>query len=85
MDLLYEEKANFFKRLSGWEKLSAVSVNLSNNLKCFPELFFSNKRIWVHSLASFFIHIDKRLGQGTILTKSVVVLAICRVSELIEA
>ena len=45
MDLLYEEKANFFKCLSGAEKLSAVSVNLSNNLKCFPELFFSNKMI----------------------------------------
>ena len=45
MDLLYEEKANFFKCLSGGEKLSAVSVNLSNNLKCFSELFFSNKMI----------------------------------------
>ena len=65
-------------------KLSTVSANFWNTLKCFPNIFFYNEMILVHSLPCFFICINKKLSHFTISVWSVVLLLLRRISELIE-
>ena len=60
----------------GKAKLSALSANLSNALKCFPNIVFNNETMRAHLPSCFFIRINKKLTRLTILIKSVVFLAI---------
>ena len=53
--------------------------------KVFVEDLFNKEMTQVYSLPYFFIHINKGLTRFAIFIRLAVVLAICRISELLEA
>ena len=64
---------HIWKLVKKWDSL-AVSVNVWNTLKCFPNIFFNNELIKTNSLPCFCICINRRTILVTILIISSVVL-----------